>query len=224
VATNHIDLELAGPGKIIGVGNGDPSCHEPDVFVAKAATRALPVGGWHWKQIADARRTDLPEFAEQFDDSAWATADVQSEWGPMEEHQSAVFRAPVVLTAADLATPVIELDFGMIDEAGWIYVNGQKVGITRDWQVPYAFDVKKFLHPGTNTIAVAVLNEHGSGGVNKGVALQFQQEPAAPQWSRSVFNGLAQVIVQTPPGSGEIKLTARAEGLTPATAAVLAGP
>ena len=29
-ADNLIHFELGGPGKIIGVGNGDPSCHEPD--------------------------------------------------------------------------------------------------------------------------------------------------------------------------------------------------
>lgn len=33
-ASNEIAFELAGPGGIIGVGNGDPSSHEADVFVA----------------------------------------------------------------------------------------------------------------------------------------------------------------------------------------------
>ena len=30
-AGNLVHFELSGPGKIIGVGNGDPSCHEPDI-------------------------------------------------------------------------------------------------------------------------------------------------------------------------------------------------
>jgi len=29
-ASNKIRFRLIGPGKIIGVGNGDPSCREPD--------------------------------------------------------------------------------------------------------------------------------------------------------------------------------------------------
>lgn len=29
-ANDAVEFELAGPGRIIGVGNGDPSCHEPD--------------------------------------------------------------------------------------------------------------------------------------------------------------------------------------------------
>jgi beta-galactosidase len=37
VANNLIHFTLDGPGKIIGVGNGDPSCHEPDVYFDKAS-------------------------------------------------------------------------------------------------------------------------------------------------------------------------------------------
>ena len=31
IAQNDVTFSLTGPGRIIGVGNGDPSCHEPDV-------------------------------------------------------------------------------------------------------------------------------------------------------------------------------------------------
>ena len=37
-AGNLVHFALSGPGKIIGVGNGDPSCHEPDQF--------LPTSTW----------------------------------------------------------------------------------------------------------------------------------------------------------------------------------
>ena len=30
VASNEVTFKLAGSGRLIGVGNGDPSCHEPD--------------------------------------------------------------------------------------------------------------------------------------------------------------------------------------------------
>ena len=43
VAGNLVHFELSGPGKIIGVGNGDPSCHEPDVYLS--GTDAAD-GGW----------------------------------------------------------------------------------------------------------------------------------------------------------------------------------
>ena len=40
-AGNLIDFDLAGPGKIIGVGNGDPSCHEPDVYITGQWKRSV---------------------------------------------------------------------------------------------------------------------------------------------------------------------------------------
>jgi beta-galactosidase len=36
VADNLVHFEISGPGKIIGVGNGDPSSHEPDVYISLA--------------------------------------------------------------------------------------------------------------------------------------------------------------------------------------------
>jgi beta-galactosidase len=33
VAENLISFDITGGGKIIGVGNGDPSSHEPDVYL-----------------------------------------------------------------------------------------------------------------------------------------------------------------------------------------------
>jgi beta-galactosidase len=44
----------------------------------------------------------------------------------------------------------------------------------------------------------------------------------APVWQRRLFNGLAQIIVQSTKEPGEIKLTARADGITPVTAVVQA--
>ena len=38
MAQNNINFAIEGPGKIIGVGNGDPTCHEPDKFVGGGAS------------------------------------------------------------------------------------------------------------------------------------------------------------------------------------------
>jgi beta-galactosidase len=40
-ASNEVSFELSGPGKIIGVGNGDPSCHEPDKATKRSAFNGL---------------------------------------------------------------------------------------------------------------------------------------------------------------------------------------
>ena len=68
--------------------------------------------------------------------------------------------------------------------------------------------------------AIRFCASKGLGGVSKGVNLQFQEKAEAPRWQRSVFNGLAQIIVQSTKQPGEIKLTARSPGLAPAVLAI----
>ena len=101
-------------------------------------------------------------------------------------------------------------------------MNGKLAGESHDWQVAATFDLKPFLHPGENTIALTVANWNGAGGLNKGVTLEFLDQAIAPAWQRSVFNGLAQIIVQSTQDPGDIRLTARADGLSPATVSVSA--
>ena len=52
------------------------------------------------------------------------------------------------------------------------------------------------------------------------VNVEIVGQSVASPWSRSLFNGLAQVIVQSTRSAGEMKLTASADGLKPAEASV----
>jgi beta-galactosidase len=40
-AGNKFDFTLTGPAALIGVGNGDPSCHEPDKGSSRSAFNGL---------------------------------------------------------------------------------------------------------------------------------------------------------------------------------------
>jgi hypothetical protein len=114
--------------------------------------------------------------------------------------------------------------FSGCDDDGWYFVNGRFVGESHDWLAQPIFDIKKFIHAGDNVIAVGINNGMGQGGLNPDVSVNIVgQAPAAP-WARSLFNGLAQVIVQSTKDAGEIKLTATADGLAPATYAVQTQP
>jgi beta-galactosidase len=217
VAANTVTFELEGPGRILGVGNGDPSCHEPDVFVATTPTRVVPIGGWRWKKIADAYASDLPETGGSVDDSGWEKTDVTAESGPLGLREQGVFRTRFAASAQDLAAPAVELCFGKISGGGFVYVNGKRLGVTGDSRSASIYDVKALLHPGENTITVAIANWGVAGGLNGGVMLRLQGKPAPVEWQRSVFNGLAQIIVQASKEVGAIKLTARSAGLPPAT-------
>jgi beta-galactosidase len=221
-ASNLVQFALEGPGRFLGVGNGDPSCHEPDLFLSKWPFHSSPVAGWKWHRISDPYKANLPEVATNCDDSAWSQWNVRNETGPLAQGEHGVFRTRLTVSDKDLAADAVELCFGMIDEDGWVYINGRKVGESHDWQAAPAFDVKSALHPGENSIAVVVANYSGAGGVDKGVELRMQHAPILPVWQRSVFNGLAQVIVQSAKEAGQIRITARGPGLAPGSAEISA--
>jgi beta-galactosidase len=223
IAQNSINFSLTGPGKIIGVGNGDPSCHEPDVYVAAQPFHTLALKDWRMTHASSPRRHP-PEVAEDFDDSQWEKANVDSESGPLNPGESAIYRTTFQATPDVLSAAAVAVRFGMIDDDGWVYVNGKLVGESHDWMGQPSFEMRQALHEGTNTIAVAVRNRDGSGGINKGVSLEIQDPPIPAQWKRSVFNGLAQIIVQTTREPGTLELTAQADGLTVGSATITAGP
>ena len=228
-AGNKINFAIEGAGKILGVGNGDPSCHEPDTFIAQPTVKSIPVNDWRWK-LADvpSRGSLAPEYAPDFDDSTWNTIrpKTDGDTGDMflTEGQTAIYRAHVKLSEDDLNNPAVQVRFGGIDDRGWIFVNNQRVGESTDWSAQPAFDIKKALHAGDNVIAVGVLNESGTGGLNPDVNVELFSKPVPAEWSRSVFNGLAQIMVQSTTAAGEIKLTASADGLSPATAIIQTQP
>jgi beta-galactosidase len=222
VAGNKINFALEGAGKIIGVGNGDPSCHEPDTYIVQRAVKSIPVSDWRWK-LADVphKGSLVPEYANDIDDSGWNVMKPKADIDfVLSEGQSGVFRAHVRLTEADLANPAVMVRFGGIDDHGWIFVNNQYVGDSSDWAAQPAFEIKKALHAGDNVIAVGVFNESSNGGLNPNVNVELIGQPLAVDWSRSVFNGLAQIMVQSSKDAGEIKLTASADGLKPVTTTI----
>jgi len=53
--------------------------------------------------------------------------------------------------------------------------------------------------------------------------LELAKAPVSASWQRSVFNGLAQVIVQSASGAGDIQLKASADGLAAGTVVIRTG-
>ena len=224
VAQNHVSFSLEGAGKIIGVGNGDPSCHEPDTFVPNVPVRSVDVSDWRW-QLAKIplNHSAVPEYANDFDDSAWKNLNAATNGGELTiktPDTTAIYRAHFKLTEEDLEDAGAQICFSGCDDEGWYFVNNQFIGESHDWQAQPIFDIRKFVHVGDNVIAVGVNNSVGQGGLNPNVNVKIIGHASAPPWSRSLFNGLAQIIVQSTKDSGEIDLAATADGLTPATARV----
>ena len=228
VAQNHIHFDVRGAGKIIGVGNRDPSCHEPDVFAPIVPTHSIAVEDWRMKLARVPRnRNVLPEYANDFDDSTWTKLNAKTYNGELTiktPETTAIYRAHFTLTEEDLKGAGAQLCFSGCDDEGWYFVNGQFIGESHDWQAQPIFDIRKFVRAGDNVIAVGVNNGVGSGGLNPNVIAKMIGHTGAAPWARSLFNGLAQVIVQSTKDADGFKLTASADGLVPATASVQTQP
>ncbi len=220
-AGNLIHFSLTGNGRILGVGNGDPDCHEPDTFVPQVPVRRIALKSWRWNLVGmTPSRAEAPDYDVGFDDAKWNRLDVGAGAGPTIEQPdtSAVYRAHFSLTAEDLQGAGAQIFFSGCDDEGWYFVNGKFVGETHDWQAQPIFDIKKDLHVGDNVVAVGVKNDVGTGGLNPNVTVEVIGHAETPPWSRSLFNGLAQIIVCSTRKAGEFTLTATAPGLEPAVA------
>lgn len=204
-AGDKLEFEIEGPGKLIGVGNGDPTCLEPDVYSPSAFSMDLS-SKWQMKKglnLDDAKAiaSGAKMGESMIESDVWSNQH-------MAPNSNAVF-----VKTFEVADPTKWkfLDIGAIDDEGWIYVNGKLIQSTNVWDATYQFKTEGLLHSGTNTIGVVCHNNGGDGGFSKGVALSGVSMPG--NWSRSLFNGCAQAIVQST-GKGRIILRVKCKGKT----------
>lgn len=192
VADNNIQFSIKGAGKIIGVGNGNPSSHEADVQVESTSGFSLSE---NWKAPSAADYTTPVEFEVSFD----RPVIVRGSKGylmltALGKTQTAILNGKALYqnAAPDTSTMEIAID------ATSLLAKGNRLRIVAqpfdDWGM-----------------------REKIGNLNPVAVRTFT--PAAA-YQRRVFNGLAQVIVQAGTQPGAIELTARSEGLTAAIAKV----
>lgn len=202
-AENDIQFEVLG-GATFGVGNGDPSSHEADRFVG--SPRSALFGGW--KSIPASRLEDNPA---KLDWHAATSTDVNGDTNQMGEHTFRAFQGEIELSA-DTLSQHPSLTVGQIDDAGIIYLNGVKIGVTNDWSAKWSFpEAYKVLKLGANRLEIIVRNDYGGGGVGRGVNLSWIVP--APKPHRKAFHGLAQIIVGAVKQPGKLVVKATSPGL-----------
>jgi beta-galactosidase len=221
-AANEITFGLKGPGRILGVGNGDPASHEPD----RTVETVLQV------PITDMKAGFVGAAGAAFedDDSDWPSmTDSQGNYAVRagDSTQTMVLRGRFILPdlPPDARVTLFPRSLGEIQS---VTVNGRPVarGIRRDDPVaPVELD-RTFLRPGGNVYTVTgrpLVPRFLYDNLNADPGLVRVFIPAAP-WKRRAFNGLAQVILQSDGRPGRIFLTAESAGLKPVTLTIPAEP
>lgn len=213
IADNEISFSIEGPGKIIGVGNGQPTSLEKDKFLP--TIDVVAIDNLKEKVVADI--TNRSETSADYDDASWQRAfkdDRTQQFG--DSVKALVYRGTFTIPELK-GNETISFFYNSIGREQSIYINGKEVG-TNLKQDPLgnAFQLQASqVHAGRNTIAIAatpLLKRQTWDNINMNPGL-FQIITPAAQWKRKLFNGLAQVIVQATGDEGDITLTATSENL-----------
>ena len=215
-AANLVNLEITN-GRIIGVGNGNPGCHEPDKFIESIALftledwrgRIAPVGTT--APLALESQVPLPKLG-------YYQAPLPK---PGEVYDlSGAFNLPAVPDGA------LELFLPTFGAKTSLWLNGRE--LARDIDTSKVGPALRLdpaqLVAGVNRVQLIVtpfadrlnhipeLTRLGS----------LRALTSAPPARRSLFNGLAQVIVQSTREAGVIDLKAESDGLVSAEGTVSA--
>jgi beta-galactosidase len=216
-ADNEVSFTLDGPGRIIGVGNGDPASHEPDRFFE--TVKAIKIE--NLKELPVSDLVNRPEAAPGFDDSAWKPAFLSSRNDDWRDYKDTllVVRGTIMLPDFTDET-VITLFTKSILESQSIYINGHLIAANvrrGDPEQSFLLD-HGAIKPGKNVYAVTGQRfrktyQWDEPNTDPGLIQLFE---SAGQWKRKLFSGLAQVIIQSAKQPGDIVLSAASPGLKPA--------
>lgn len=211
-ADNEMFFSLRGPGKILGAGNGDPSSHEPDQFLD--VTKIEKIKGL--RMSFSIKKQDFPEAIYGFDDSQWAAFKQTDEVNKPKRDTLIIIRGSFELPAITDHVAITLFTKSICDSQS-IYVNGHLIGSNIKRNAPnqqFKLD-HGITRAGKNIYTVVgtpfVKTQRWENlNVDPGVVQVFVP---AGTWKCKVFNGLAQIIVQSKQQPGEIVLTATSPAL-----------
>ena len=214
-ANNEIEFSLQGPGRIIGVGNGDPSSHEPDKYFEQVGQ--IPIE--NLKASMFPLKKDYTEMEIDNDDASWPSAiNGKGEYDVkiLDTLSTAIIRGTFTLPDFTNSTE-ISLWPKSLGEEQALFVNGRCIAkkIKRDDPVQkYTLD-HSYLRNGKNIYTVVctpLVKRFQYDNLNTDPGIVQILAPAT-RWKRKAFNGMAQVIVQSRKEPGNVTLTSLSLGL-----------
>lgn len=212
-AGNEITFSISGPGKIIGVGNGNPASLEADKYLE--TIKVIPFENWKEKYTANINDNEGTTVA--YDDTQWQSAFKEDRTAAFGEKVKVVIYRSTFNLPAIKNNEVVNFFYKSIGKEQSLYINGKLIAanvIQSEKGNAYVLDAA-LLHEGKNTIAIVatpLLKKQPWDNVNTDAGL-IQIITPAEVYKRKLFSGLAQVIVQSTGEAGDIILTATAKGL-----------
>ena len=207
-ASDEITFDIKG-GKILGIGNGDPTSLEKDQFIDDITL--VPITNFEERKQAyvdNANQSDLDES------NAWKEAFKDRDY--KNQASAYIYRGKFELKN-NLQSNSVDFFYKKIGVNESVFVNGNLVTANADDPQKYHLN-KSVLKEGSNiiTIRASPLQKVKDWDVmNTDPGIIRVITPSEP-WKRKLFNGYAQIIVQKNESGSEVVLSASAKGLKPA--------
>lgn len=210
---DEVAFSISGPAKIIGVGNGKPTATEPDQFLEKITV--VPISNLKEKIVNSI--SEASETVDNLDISNWDNAFKESRDTIFEKKVKAlVYRTDFELPE-NFKESKITFFYNSIGKSQSIYINGKQIAnaIPENKKGDSFILDKATLRSGKNSIVIVaepLTYKYNWNPVNTNPGTIQLISPTAT-WKRTLFSGLAQVILQSTGDAGQITLTATSKGL-----------
>jgi len=193
-------------GKILGVGNGDPTSLEKDQFIDEI-TLASITNLQEQKLFATELPQELPIYLEKDWNTAFEGRDYKN------QAKSYVYRGEFDLKE-NSKTYIVNLFYKKIGVETLVFINGNRVNSSIEDVQKYTLS-SDILKEGKNTIYIITkplqkIKDWDVMNTDPGI-IQIVK-PSEP-WKRKLFNGYAQIIIQKEENGKDVVLSASAKGL-----------
>ena len=193
-------------GKILGVGNGDPTSLEKDQFIDEITLASITN-----LQEQKFSATELPQEFPTYLEKDWNTAFKDRDY--KNQAKSYVYRGEFDLKE-NSKTNIVNFFYKKIGVETLVFINGNRVNSSIE-------DVQKYilssaiLKEGKNTIYIITkplqkIKDWDVMNTDPGI-IQIVK-PSEP-WKRKLFNGYAQIIIQKEENGKDVILSVSAKGL-----------
>ena len=158
------DFVLFNPGWPNG-GMGMEQTHGmEEARLVATLPKIYPVAGWKQKMLND--QADRSLVAPDVDTSSWTAGPKNDLFLP---NTTGILKGKVDL-GQTLPKEMVFSCLG-VDDEGYFYVNGNKVGEVHHWDTPVTFPCGKVVHPGINDVSIVIHNIDGEGGLTGAVSI-----------------------------------------------------
>ena len=205
-AQNEIEFEITGPAKIIGVGNGDPTSLEKEVFIDSHV-----VIGLNEVRKEKASADNLKNLINLDNET------VRNSIHEIDQSGGMAFIGQFSLNTAIERDTQVKWFYEKVAQPELVYLNGQLLEVElKEGETKAVWEISsKVLKQGINQFVIVgePLRKKNEWDIPNAYPGSFQIVTPSETWKRNLFNGLAQLIIETSGEKGQIEIVGKSEGL-----------